>query len=198
MDDKTENLRDIFRSVADEDFLTEGQSVDRGTLLGESDAPEERLDAVLEAIDEKFGLETPLSRSERRRLFELFYAGASDADLADELGYDEQTIFSARMELHLCRPDEPSVPDEAVRQIQQQSDREPADLATAMEVSAEAVERTRAILEARARSRRVSHRYRSTFDEIFTDETPSSRLTAGAREDGLEGATEDAETDVEF
>lgn len=198
MDDKTENLRDIFLSVADDDAVTEHQSADRGSLTGGPDAPDTRLNAVFDAIDEKFGFETPLSRSQRRSLLELFYGGVSDEELAADLGYDVETIFDARMELHLWRPEEPPLSESLGRRIWDQPDRAPADLAEAMDVSVPAVARTRAVLDARDRSRRVSHRFRSTFDELFTDGDISDRLATETREDGLGEATEDAETDVEF
>ena len=61
-----------------------------------------------------------------------------------------------------------------------------------------AVDRASAVVAAENRSRRVSHRFRTSFEEILTDADLTIRLTGGAHEDGLEEATEGAEVDVEF
>ena len=56
----------------------------------------------------------------------------------------------------------------------------------------------RAVLRAKDEARRASQRYRSEFEEILTDADLTVQLTASVRDDGLEEATEDIETDVDF
>lgn len=194
MDDKTEELRDIFLSVSDEESVTESQSEDRGSLLRGSGG---ELGSVIEQLREKFGFELSLSDDERECLVEEFYEGADDDQLGTRLDMDAETVFRARMELHLLREDEPALAEETVEQIRT-SDREAEDIAGELGVDTEDVRRCRAVLAAQERSRRVSQRFRTAFEERLTDAELTDHLAADATEDGLDGATEGAETDVDF
>jgi hypothetical protein len=194
MDDKTEELRDIFLSVSDEESVTESQTEDRGSLLGESGGD---LEAVIEQLREKFGFELSLSDRERCRLIEGFYNGKKDGELAEELGIEAEAVFEARMELHLLREDEPRLGEDSLDVIRD-SDQSAEALATALGVSADEIRRSRAVLDAQARSRRVSQRFRTAYEERLTDTELTDHLAAETHEDGLDGATEGAETDVEF
>jgi len=194
MDDKTEELRDIFLSVSDEESVTESQTEDRGSLLGESGGD---LEAVIEQLREKFGFELSLSDRERCRLIEGFYNGKDDGELAEELGIEAEAAFEARMELHLLREDEPRLSEDSLDVIRD-SDQSAEALATALGVSADEIRRSRAVLDAQARSRRVSQRFRTAYEERLTDTELTDHLAAETHEDGLDGATEGAETDVEF
>lgn len=194
MDEKTEELRDIFLSVSDEESVTESQSEDRGTLLGESGGD---LRAVVEDIREKFGFELSLSEDERIRLIEGFYDGADDDELAATLALDTETVFQARMELHLLHEDEPDLEPETVEQIRER-DHTAEELAAELGVNEGEVSRCRAILDARERSRRASQRFRTAYEERLTDTDLTDHLAADATEDGLDGATEGAETNTDF
>ena len=194
MDEKTEELRDIFLSVSDEESVTESQSEDRGSLLTEQRGD---LGVVIEQLREKFGFEVSLSDETRERLVENFYDGADDEELAATLDLDTETVFRARMDLHLLREDEPALDDETVDQIRA-SDDDADDLAAELGLSADDVGRCRAVLDARERSRRVSQRFRTAYEERLTDTELTDHLAADATEDGLDGATEGAETEVDF
>jgi len=50
MDEKTEELRDIFVDVAGEDTVTERQEAGHGSLLSDEDGVEERLLAVIDGL----------------------------------------------------------------------------------------------------------------------------------------------------
>jgi hypothetical protein len=194
MDEKTEELRDIFLSVSEEEAVTESQTESRGSLLDESDGD---LDDVIEQLREKFGFESALSDRERCRLVREFYNGADDGELAEEVGVDTDTVFQARMELHLLREAEPQL-DDAVVELIRDSDRTAEELTTESGAEAEQIRRGRAILDTEARSRRVSQRFRIAYEERLTDIELSDHLAADAQEDGLDGATEGAETGVDF
>lgn len=194
MDEKTEELRDIFLSVSDEESVTESQTESPGSLLGESGGD---LEGVLDQLREKFGFECSLSDSERVRLIESFYDGKDDGELAEQVGVDPETVFEARMELHLLRDEEPQLDEETVEMIDG-SERSAEELAGEVDATAEEIRRTRAVLDARARSRRVSQRFRTAYEERVTDAELSGHLAADAQEDGLDGATEGAETGVDF
>ncbi|WP_336326739.1 conditioned medium-induced protein 4 [Halovenus sp. HT40] len=194
MDDKTEELRDIFLSVSDEESVTESQTESRGSLLGDSGG---ELAEVLEQLREKFGFELSLSDSERIQLIEEFYEGKDDDELAEKLGLDHETVFAARMELHLLREEEPRLDEETVEVISE-SDQSAETLSEEMDATAEEIRRVRAVLDAQARSRRVSQRFRIAYEERVTDAELSDHLAAETQEDGLEGATEGSETGVDF
>lgn len=194
MDDKTEELRDIFLSVSEEESVTESQTESRGSLLDESRGD---LAEVLEQLREKFGFELSLSDSERVQLIEEFYEGKDDDELAAAVGLDPETVFAARMELHLLREDEPRLDEETVELIGE-SDQSAEELAGEVDATAEEIRRGRTVLDARARSRRVSQRFRIAYEERVTDAELSDHLTAETQKDGLDGATEGAETGVDF
>jgi hypothetical protein len=55
---------------------------------------------------------------------------------------------------------------------------------------------TPAVEASRERAVRANHRFRDAFVELLTDDDLSGRLASDSREDGLQEATEDIETDV--
>jgi len=205
MDDKTEQLRDIFMDVADDGTVTETQEEGRGTLATDDGAVDTRLQSVIERLREKFDVAADLDDEQLSHVVRGFYAGEGDDTIAAELGCPVKAVFRARMDLHLVR-DEDRPGEELAAAIRATEGVSPDDVsgsataAVAAEVGVEerAVERALAAMAATDRSRRVSHRFRTEFEEILTDADLSVRLTADAHDDGLEEATEDAEVDVEL
>jgi len=198
MDDKTEELRDIFLSVSEEETVTESQEDERGSLADESESVGTRLRETIDRVREKFGFEAPLPDEKRRPLVEGFYDGESDPALADALGTDTETVFRARMDLHLVRDTEPELDEAAVETVRDRPDASVRELADAVGSTPDEVRRCRAVLDAEARSRRVSQRFRTAFEEALTDVELTGGLTAETHEDGLDEATEGAETEVDL
>lgn len=197
MDEKTEELRDIFLDVSEEETVTESQSEDRGSLTDQGGSVDERLREVIDQLREKFGFGTDLADEQRCDLIRLFYDDADDAAIADELGVAAETVFAARLELHLLREGEPAV-DESVASRLRETDAAPATVAAEEGLDVETVERAARVVEAQERSRRVSHRFRTAFEEALTDADLMGQLAADAHDDGLDDATEGAEVDVDF
>ncbi|WP_434085387.1 helix-turn-helix transcriptional regulator [Natronomonas marina] len=102
MTENTEELRDIFKDVADEDTVTETQEEPRGSLTAER-ASEERLVEIVERMRADHEFETALSDEELAGVVERFYEGDSDAAIADALDVSRRDVFRARMDLHLVR-----------------------------------------------------------------------------------------------
>lgn len=202
MNEKTEELRDIFLDVAEEETVTESQEESHGSLTGDERPVEERLGSVLAEMREKFCFEADLTDEMCCRLVRLFYDGADDDGIASELSVPPETVFAARMDLHLVRDDDPpgDLDETTVEEVQARLDaeRSPETIADSLGVSVSAVEHAGALIEARSRSRRVSHRFRTEFEEILTDADLTVQFTAEAHDDGLEGATEGSEVDVDF
>lgn len=198
MEEKTEKLRDIFLSVSDEESVTESQTERPGSLTDDGASAEQRLADVLAGLRKKFGFETPLSDDERLTLISGFYDGRSDDQLAADLDYETSTVFAARMELHLLRDSEPPLSDEELETVRENPSVDARTLADRLEADERAVRRSRAVLQAEDRSRRASQRFRTAYREILTDQDLTSQFATETQDDGLEDATDGAETDVEF
>jgi len=195
MNEKTQQLREIFTDVTDgEATITESQEDTRGSLAGDG-SEDDRLEAVIEQMNDRYGFETPLSVADLVSLAKGFYDGDSDAEIADEIGTDPETVFDARLSLHLLREDDADGVDLAA--IRNRAD-DDATLAEEYGVSEADIERYRTVADAEDESRTANDRYRDEFDSILADADLAGRMTSDVREDGLEDATEGMETNVEF
>ena len=194
MDEKTEELREIFTAVTDEETVTESQEEGRGSLELDERTVEERVETVIERMRERYGLDTPLSTDELIEVTTGFYEDQTDETLAEDLGVDPAEVFRARLSLHLVRDDDAEGVDlVAIR------DREDDDaLAAEFEVSEAEIQRYRQVAAAKAESRAANDRYRDELDSLLADADIAGQMTSDVREDGLEDATEGMETDVSF
>ncbi|AGB29977.1 hypothetical protein C488_18945 [Natrinema pellirubrum DSM 15624] len=196
MNDKTEELRDIFTDVTDgEETVTESQEDTRGSLERDERTDQERLESVVQQMRERYEFETPLSDDELLTVARGFYDDRSDEAVADDLGVDAEVVFEARMSLHLVGEDDA---DEVDLAAIRDRDADDATLADDYGVSEAAIRRYRRVAEAEDQSRTANDRYRDEFDSVLADADLSERMTSDLREDGLEDATEGMETDVEF
>ncbi|MFD1565296.1 conditioned medium-induced protein 4 [Haloarchaeobius amylolyticus] len=196
MNEKTEELRDIFTDVTDgEETITESQEDTRGSLERDERSDEERLRSVVQQMRERYAFETPLSDDELIAVARGFYDERSDADLAAELEVDEDVVFDARLSLHLIDEDDADDLDLAAIRDREEDD---ATLADEYDVSEAQIRRARRVAEAQTQSRTANDRYRDEFDSILADADITERMTTDVREDGLEDATEGMETDVDF
>ncbi|WEL20160.1 hypothetical protein [Halorhabdus sp. BNX81] len=200
MDEKTDELRELFEEVAGTDTVTESQEDGRGTL---SEIDEERVDRRLREIVEQlrgaFPFETTLADDARVRLIRGFYRGESDDDLAAALDVDTETVIVARLELHLFRESDTDTPipwDECRRYLRESEDDE--EVAATLDLDPEAVDRYRAVADARDEARNVSHRFRSAYRDAIPDADLAEPLLDDVTEDGLDEAAADIETDVSF
>jgi len=201
MDDKTAQLRDIFIDVADEETVTESQHESRGSLATDEESVDARLRSVIERLREKFDIRTSLDDGQLCRLVRGFYAGDDDDTIATALGCSPEEVFRARMDLHLvCEADLPGDRlQSAIRSTDTESDAVTVDeLPAGCELGSTAFGRAREAVAAVDRSRRVSHRFRTDFEETLTDADLSVQFTADAHEDGLEDATDGAEVGVQL
>ncbi|WP_254521751.1 conditioned medium-induced protein 4 [Natrinema caseinilyticum] len=196
MNEKTEELRDIFTSVTDgEETITESQEDTRGSLERDERTDEERLESVVQQMRERYAFDTELTDDELITVAREFYDGRSDDAIAGGIGVDAEDVFEARMSLHLVgETDADEVDLAAIR------DREEGDetLADEYDVSEAKIRRYRRVARAEDESRSANDRYRDEFDSILADAELSERMASDLREDGLEDATEGMETDVDF
>jgi hypothetical protein len=201
MDDRTEHLRDVFREVTGEEVATEHQTDRHGSLLRDDDT--EQLRDVVAEMREYFTFETDLDDATLCTVVELFYGGAADATIADALGVDEETVFRARVDLHLLRDGDAE--PRLLAAVRRETDGEPRGDAdrpgtgdAVADVDTEALARAREVAAAQFEASRVSDRFRLSFEDILAEAGLREHMTADARADGLREAAADIETNLEM
>jgi len=199
MDEKTEELRDIFIDTTGSDTVTERQEESRGSLTRDGDDVEGRLRELIDAMTDRYAFDSNLDEEGLLTVVRAFYDGADDETIADELGVDEGEVATARLDLHLVRESDCDAPfdfDALQRLVADGADVEA--MVAELDADRETVDRYRRVAETEAEATRANDRFRDEFAELLTDSDLSGRLARDAREDGLEEATEDIETDVSF
>lgn len=195
MDEKTEELRDIFMNVTDEESVTERQEDARGSLTREG-SPAERTEGVIAAMEDRYDLDTNLTEETLVRLVRAFYEDERDAALAEIVDESRHTAFRARMDLHLVRESDMDAPFELdTLRERLENDDSISEIATAFDVAESTVRRYRRVIETQAERRAVGDRFREAFDEIYLD-TDLASHTDDVTRDGLEEATEGMENDL--
>lgn len=200
MNEKTEQLRDLFVDLTDESTITEEQEEVRGSLGAEGDT-DERLQSIIAKMRERYSFTTTLSDEELVTVVRGYYADDSDAEIARALDDAalSKTVARARVDLHLLHESDLDAPfDLADLRHLLSRDVTLADCAAELGVSESTVRRYKRIVEARDEARRVNHRYRDEFENILHDRELSDQLTRDMREDGLDDATDGMETNVSF
>ncbi|WP_267641191.1 conditioned medium-induced protein 4 [Haloarchaeobius amylolyticus] len=200
MDEKTEELRDIFMDVADGETVTEEQEASRGSLADRGDVAD-RLAGVVQQLRERYDFRTDLDDEALCTLVRRFHAGETDTDIAEALDVSRHTVFRARMDLHLLRDADLDAPFD-LPQLRDRLERGEAvaEVADDLDVSASTVRRYRDAVAARDESRAANDRYRDEFASILGDADITGTLTEQVKQTGLQDATEDAEpeSNVQF
>lgn len=198
MDKKTEELRELFVDVTDAETVTERQSDPRGSIA-EDETDRDRLGEIVARMREEFGFDTSLSDDALVTVVEGFYGGDADTAIADDLDVSGETVFRARMDLHLLREGDADAPfDMAALRDLLAEDAATSDIAEELDVSPSTVRRYRRVIRAREEARNVSDRFRSEFEDAIADADLTARMTSDMKEDGLEDATDGMETNVSF
>lgn len=197
MDEKTEELRDIFVDLTDEDTVTETQEEGRGSLAEADRDRNAYLERVVRDMREDEEFDTDLSDRDLVRVVRGYFEGDADAEVAEALSVSRDAVFRARLTLHLVRDRDTDAPFalDRLRELLDE-DRPTAEIAEMLEVSPSTVRRYRRVVEAEDAARRASKRYRSAFADAYPDSELAAQHTEDVREDGLEDATEGMETDV--
>ncbi|MFB6127250.1 MAG: conditioned medium-induced protein 4 [Halolamina sp.] len=202
MDDKTEELRDIFVETTGSDTVTEDQADARGDLTDETDdSVDRRLADVVATMREQYDFETDLDDESLARLVRLVHEsdGADDEAIADELDVAASTVFDARMDLHLVadRDRDAPIDFERLRSLVV-DDAPPAELTDEFDVDEDTVAHYSAVARADLEATCANDRFRDEFADLLGDADLERRHAESAREDGLQEATEDIESGVSF
>ncbi|MFP4189361.1 MAG: conditioned medium-induced protein 4 [Halobacteriales archaeon] len=199
-EEKAEELRDLFVDVTDESTVTEEREEERGTLPDKEEVDDEIRDTVDE-MREEYGFETSLDDDQVVGVVRLYHDGASDSEIARELGDDslDKTVKRARIGLHLFRDSDFDAPFDIDR-LRELVDEEAtnAEAADELGVSASTVRSYRGAVEARRDADDADDEYAERFEAVLEDREIAETFTSDAKRDGLEGATEDAEVDVDL
>lgn len=197
MDEKTAELRDIFVETTGEEEVTAAQSADRGSLLDDPD--DDRVREVLSRLREETAVATALSLAEHERVVRLFFRTDSDAEIAAELDFDPEVVRQARLDAHLVRETDRQVSFDRERLRRLVAEGVSAtEAARAVDADEATVTRHTAVIEAELASRRHNHRFRDELVQLLSDAPLSERLATDTRDDGLEEAAEDIETNVKL
>jgi thiol-disulfide isomerase/thioredoxin len=101
--ERVERLQDLYASLGGDPVFTEHQRPERGELSDEATL-KTRLGAVIDRMRERYGFRTSLDRSALVTPVRGYYAGRTDAELADRVDANPDTVARARTNLHLFRP----------------------------------------------------------------------------------------------
>ena len=196
MDEKTEQLRNIFMDVAGEESVTESQAAGRGSLTDTDEAAvSERLGETVARMRDRYGFRTELDDPDLVTVVREFYAGRDDVELADELDSDESAVVEARLDLHLLREtDDDADFDIGAFRRRVVGDDTDEELAAVFDIDTETAARYRRVIEAQTAARGVSHRFTSEFEDALSDAGLATRHTAAVRETGLDEASEDIDS----
>jgi hypothetical protein len=199
MDEKTQELRDIFIDATGSDTVTERQEESRGSLTDEGGDESGRLRELIAAMRERYTFESGLDDDALETVVRGFYDDRDDDAIADAVDADPATVFRARMDLHLVRESDTEAPVDLDRLRGLLVDGADVDEAAAtLDADPETVAHYAAVVETRLEAARANDRFRDEFVDLLTDAALSESLARDAREDGLREATEDIETDVSF
>ncbi|SIR53821.1 hypothetical protein SAMN05421858_2708 [Haladaptatus litoreus] len=200
MDKKTEELRDIFMDVTDEETVTEKQAETHGSL-GSEEKVDEQLRDVIEEMRGRYDFDTSLSNEELATVVRQFSAGKNDDEIADELGDAStgETVFDARIDLHLFRESDTDASFD-ITDLKDclVSEMSVADCADQLDTNESTIRRYQRIIEAKDEARSVNQQYINEFENILQDRELSDRMTQDMQQDGLEDATDGMESNVSF
>ena len=198
MDEKTEELRDIFVEATGSDTVTESQEESHGSL-SDDDGNEGRVRELIAMMRDRYEFASDRSDADLERVVERYHDGADDATIADELGVDGGEVFDARMDVHLVRDSDRDAPFDLddLRSLHVEGV-SPAEAADRLDTDESTVAHYAEVIEADMESTRANDRFRDEFAELLADADLEGGLTSEANEDGLREATEDMETDVSF
>ncbi|EMA61575.1 hypothetical protein [Halorubrum kocurii] len=226
MDEKTSELRDIFVETTGSETVTERQAESRGTLTDRDEAAvDERVREVVAAMRERYDFSTDLDDATYARIargrFEADDDEAVAAALVEEREADEDgerseagtesagapvvepaTVRDARLDLHLVREADREVDDAAfdyddLKQLTAEG-RSIVECADALDVDPDVVAKYARIARVDLTSTRTNDRFRDELRDLLTDAEIEGSHAETARNDGLEAATEDMETDTKL
>jgi len=224
MDEKTSDLRDLFVETTGSGTVTERQAESRGTLTDRDDAViDERVRELVAAMRERYDFSTDLDDATYARIARGRFEKDDDEAVATALdekreadGDDERSEAGLARKPHpsstrdrprrAVRP--PPRPREADREVDDDAfdyadlkrltaeGRSIVECADALDADPDAVAKYARVARVDLTSTRANDRFRDEFRDLLTDADIEGSHAETARNDGLEEATKDMETDT--
>lgn len=202
MDEKTEELRDIFIDTTGADTVTESQEEEPGSITdADDDTTTERLTELIDTMRDQYDFTTQLDDASYKHVVRGFFEEVGDEAIATDLDVDEDTVFQARMDLHLVSEADRDAPLDLDELKQLVIDGVPTEDRldhVENDVDVETVRHYSAVVEADVESTRANHRFRDEFGQLLTDADLETSHASDVHDDGLKEAAEDIETNVSF
>jgi hypothetical protein len=198
MDEKTEELREVFLDVVDEETVTERQEDPRGSIAVDDDEVERSLRSTIATMEDRYDVAPGFSREELTELVRLFYDGKPDDEIAQELGgFDTDAVTRARFDLHLVTAEDRESPIE-IDDLRERLDagRSLGEIAGRADTTEAALARRKRVAEVDEERRLVGDRFRLEFERLLGERNLAERFTERITDDGLDDATEGIDTNV--
>lgn len=200
MDERTEELRELFIDATGSESVTERQAESPGSLTdGDEGEVLDRVEELVATMRGRYNFDSSLSDEDLAAVVQCHFDGIADGAIADHLGVDREEVFRARMDLHLVTDADRDAPVdlETLKRLHAQD--APMDERIAeLDADEASVRQYSQVVEAELESTRANDRFCDEFRELLTDAEIEGPLAQDTHEDGLEEATEDIETDVSF
>lgn len=200
MDEKTEELRDIFMEVADSETLTEPQENARGCLT-DTEADEDKIRTIIEQMQDQYTFEASLDVQTLVAIIRSYYQGYTDQEIAERLEgvQDVDEVRTARYDLHLISDEDRDAPFDIthLRDLLD-SGQSTDEIADSLETSPALVEEYAHLVQIEEERRLVGDKFRAEFDRLVGENGVTDQLTEAIQETGLDEATEGLETDTGF
>lgn len=167
MSTKTDELREIFLKLSPVTTFTDRQEAGVGDVPTDEEV-DEHLRTLVAEMRERFDIRTALDDDHLVALVRGFYAGESDAELADRFDVGAETLVDARLQLHLFRPDDADAPFD-LRDLLRLVEADATDAACADELGVDeaTVRQYRRVVEARQAAQRESYYYPFEFESVL-------------------------------
>lgn len=204
MDEKTEELRDIFIDTTGADTVTESQEEEPGSITeADEDGTADRIAELIDTMRAQYEFSTDLDDADYERVVRGFFDGESDETVAADLDVDADTVFAARMDLHLVDEADRDAPFDLAELKRLSVDEvpvpeRPEHLENDVDVDVDTVRHYSAVVDTDVESTRANHRFRDEFEQLLTDADLETSHASDVHDDGLEEAAEDIETNVSF
>lgn len=99
MTERTDELRDLFRSVTGTDEVTDEQE----RSDGDGPDPEKRLAAIVREMRERYEFATDRPTETYVRIVRLYHEAATDEEIGARVGLSQAEAIRARLDVHLVR-----------------------------------------------------------------------------------------------
>jgi hypothetical protein len=179
---KTDELRELFSRLTTETTFTEHQQRDDHAIPTDRGL-DTALQRVVAEMRAEYGFRTSLDDDQLAAVVRGFYTGASDAEIAADVGVSAAVVARARIHLQLLREADAGEID--LRALDRLLDAGHSIEACARELDASeaVVDRARQVLDARHEAQRHGYHYQLAFESLLDDAGLTTDVSESRRQD---------------